>query len=50
MKKINALPVSKKKFMNHIVEFILEYKLKHNKFLPIGTYYIGNVPVEIRKK
>ena len=49
MKKINALPVSKKKFMNYIDEFILEYKLKH-KFLPTDTYYIGNVPLEIRKK
>ncbi len=50
MKKKNALPVSKEKFIKHIDEFIKGYKSKKNKLPPIGTYYICNVPVEIRKK
>ena len=50
MKKKYALPVSKEKFIKHIDEFIKEYESKHNKLPPTGTYYIGNVPVEIRKK
>ena len=50
MIKKKALPVSKKKFIKYIDQFISDYNIKHGKLPSLGTYYIKNVPIEIREK